>query len=294
MKHIYTFLCLFLLGTTAIADSWPESDEEPLLAEIGYRSFKISSGGMMPTLLIGDVVLISLEVVEPNRGDIIVFEYPHDRSEFLIFRVVGIPGDMIDYQDKTLIVNKVEFSRIPSQDYVFPRHKISTYFEFHANADYSIFLDANLESSDMVGVTVPPDHYFVMGDNRDHSNDSRFWGFVPKSHLRGIYRLTLPTITRGLDEMAKAYEEASSSTHAGEDYCEWLNEYVKEIQVGNLTIIKGCKEEHCAGVKDNDHGFYINLDKAVVLKTSRPFTFYRNLETLEPIDTDFLKVRTIN
>jgi len=51
--------------------------------------------------------------------------------------------------------------------------------------------------------------------------------------------------------LAKAYEEASSSAYAGEDYCEWLNEYVKEIQVGNLTIIKGCKEEHCAGVKDD-------------------------------------------
>ena len=73
------------------------------------------------------------------------------------------------------------------------------------------------------------------------------------------------------------------NSYADEDYCDWLNEYVKELQVGNLTIIKGCKDEHCAGVKDNDHAFYINLDEAVVLKTSRPFTFYSNLETVDLI-----------
>ena len=75
----------------------------------------------------------------------------------------------------------------------------------------------------------------------------------------------------------------SSSAYADDDYCEWLNEYVKELQVGNLTIIKGCKEEHCAGVKDDDNWFYINLDEAVALKTSRPFRFYSNLETLDLI-----------
>ena len=70
---------------------------------------------------------------------------------------------------------------------------------------------------------------------------------------------------------------------ADDDYCEWLYEYVKELQVGNLTIIEGCKGEHCAGVKDDANWFYINLDEAVALKTSRPFTFYSNLETLDLI-----------
>ena len=75
----------------------------------------------------------------------------------------------------------------------------------------------------------------------------------------------------------------SSSAYADDDYCEWLYEYVKEVQVGNLTIIKGCKGEYCAGVRDDANGFYINLHKAVALKTSRPFTFYRNMETLDLI-----------
>ena len=75
----------------------------------------------------------------------------------------------------------------------------------------------------------------------------------------------------------------SNFAYADESYCEWLNEYVKELQVDNLTVIKGCKGEHCAGVKDDTNWFYINLGNAVSLKTSRPFTFYKNLETLDLI-----------
>ena len=75
----------------------------------------------------------------------------------------------------------------------------------------------------------------------------------------------------------------SSSVYADadDDYCEWLYKYVKEIQVGNLTVIKGCKGEHCAGMKDRVNWFYIGLDPPVTLKASRPFTFYSNLETLD-------------
>ena len=197
-----------MFGTTAVADSWPKSDKEPLLAAIGYRSFQINSGSMMPTLLNGDIVVASLEVVEPSRGDIVVFEYPLNRSKFFVSRVIGIPGDVIDYRDKTLFNNKAEYSLMHNTDYVFPSHNISAYFEFQPNAAYGIFLDTNRKSRDMIGVTVPPDHYFVMGDNRDHSNDSRFWGFVPKSHLLGIHRITFPAITGALDEVRQAYEEA--------------------------------------------------------------------------------------
>jgi len=73
----------------------------------------------------------------------------------------------------------------------------------------------------------------------------------------------------------------SSSAYADDDYCEWLYKYVKEVQIGNLTVIKGCKEEHCAGVKDRVNWFYIGLDPPVALKASKPFTFYSNLETLD-------------
>ncbi|MDB3946278.1 hypothetical protein N9444_10370 [Gammaproteobacteria bacterium] len=75
----------------------------------------------------------------------------------------------------------------------------------------------------------------------------------------------------------------SNFAYADENYCEWLNEYVKELQVGNLTVIKGCKGEHCAGMKDRVNSFYIGLDPPVALKASNPFTFYSNLETLDLI-----------
>ena len=75
----------------------------------------------------------------------------------------------------------------------------------------------------------------------------------------------------------------SNFAYAAQNYCDWLYEYVRELQVGNLTIIKGCTGEHCAGVKDEVNGFYINHDPPVALKVGRPFTFYSNLETVDLI-----------
>jgi signal peptidase I len=153
------------------------------------QAFKIPSGSMEDTLLIGDHLLVSkfsygisipftserfLELRHPERGDVIVFEFPEDRDKSyfarrdFIKRVIGTPGDTIEVHDKTVYVN--------GEPYVIPQavHKEPTI----VGPQYG-------PRDNMDPVTVPPEHYFVMGDNRDRSYDSRFWGFVPMANIRG-------------------------------------------------------------------------------------------------------------
>lgn len=145
------------------------------------QAFKIPSGSMKPTLLVGDHILVNkfiygikvpftdktlVEVYKPKRGDVIVFKYPRDTSKDYIKRVVGLPGDRIEIIDRKLLINGD-----PVQD---------------PHAYYS--LSGSMPDSFLRHfgpVVVPPDHLFVMGDNRDESSDSRVWGFVPLSYARG-------------------------------------------------------------------------------------------------------------
>jgi signal peptidase I len=147
------------------------------------QAFKIPSGSMLPTLQIGDHILVNklrygvripivgrrvLELADPKRGDIIVFVYPVDPNKDFIKRVIGQPGDSIEVRHKQIYVNGEKI-----------------------DDPYGHFVDGSGEQSrltprDNYGpVTVPPDKVFVMGDNRDRSYDSRFWGFVPLDDVRG-------------------------------------------------------------------------------------------------------------
>jgi len=153
------------------------------------QAFKIPSGSMENTLLVGDYILVNkfiygvkipytnftvVPIKDPHRGEIIVFKYPGDPSKDYIKRVVGVGGDKIDIRDKKVYVNgelqKSDFAkfsdpRIFSDAYMFPE---------------------NLLRRDNLGpIEVPKNKLFVMGDNRDSSNDSRFWGFVDKSAVKG-------------------------------------------------------------------------------------------------------------
>jgi signal peptidase I len=181
--------------------------------------FKIPSGSMIPTLLVGDFILVNkytygirlpilnteiLEVNHPQRGDVMVFRYPDDPSLDYIKRVVGLPGDKVTYRDKRLWINGVEVPLKPDGDYqyldraTFARRFIETFgkrphkilleedapavppfvkqYPFRQNCSYN---------TDGFSCTVPPDHYFMMGDNRDNSSDSRVWGFVPDANIVG-------------------------------------------------------------------------------------------------------------
>jgi signal peptidase I len=191
-----------------------------LLRSFLFEPFKIPSGSMIPTLLVGDLILVNkyhygvrLPVInkkiianhDPARGDVMVFRYPVDPRVDYIKRVVGIPGDEITYTNQKLSVNGKE---VPLQSqgefYNEDRLRYSPMFsEKLGEVEHRILVDPKAPSFfggmpktfpmhencryNAEGVTckVPAGHYFMMGDNRDDSQDSRFWGFVPDENIVG-------------------------------------------------------------------------------------------------------------
>ena len=181
--------------------------------------FKIPSGSMIPTLLIGDFILVNkfaygirlpvanvkiIDIGNPKRGDVMVFRYPSDPSLDYIKRVVGLPGDRIEYRNKELSINGKQVPRQQLGDYesrerlqYFPR-----YLERFDGTEHEIILEKEAPgfisrsmdfghsgncdyNSGGLACTVPAGHYFMMGDNRDNSSDSRVWGFVPDGNIVG-------------------------------------------------------------------------------------------------------------
>lgn len=148
------------------------------------QAFKIPSGSMEDTLLIGDHLLVSkfiygtqipftdkriLKIRDPRRDDVIVFIYPEDPRKDFIKRIVGVPGDVVEGKDKQVFVNG------------------KPYANSHAVHKEAEIIPKEQNPRDTFGpVTVPADSYFVMGDNRDRSYDSRFWKFVKRDQIRGL------------------------------------------------------------------------------------------------------------
>lgn len=161
--------------------------------------FKIPSGSMIPTLEIGDFILVSkysyglrvpvinkkiLDLGNPKRGDVVVFRYPGDPKIDYIKRVVGLPGDQIAYHDKQLFLNGELIKSVELSRSTFGFTEYTRYQEDLTGHQHEMQLSSNPARFDLV-TTVPQGHYFVMGDNRDNSNDSRVWGFVPDANLKG-------------------------------------------------------------------------------------------------------------
>jgi signal peptidase I len=212
---------IWLLDVLVLRKSRAEGAAEPLLVEYSksffpvilavflirsflVEPFKIPSGSMMPTLLVGDFILVNkhtyglrvpiinntfFEMNHPQRGDVMVFHYPNDPSMDYIKRVVGLPGDRIEYREKHLVINGQPLEVAFDSDYEYDapglnRVAAKKYREKLGSQPHDILLvnDAPAKDGEIV---VPPGHYFVMGDNRDNSNDSRFWGFVPEKNVVG-------------------------------------------------------------------------------------------------------------
>jgi signal peptidase I len=176
-----------------------------LLRSFLFEPFRIPSGSLEPTLLVGDFILVNkyhyglripvthqkiLNFNEPQRGDIIVFRYPPDPSLDYIKRVIGIPGDHISYVDKVLYVNG---KKIPQQlettttnhDETGTTWDVDKKLEDLLGVKHSIYVIPSKNAEDFRDLVVPPGKYFAMGDNRDDSADSRYWGFVPEENIIG-------------------------------------------------------------------------------------------------------------
>lgn len=161
--------------------------------------FQIPSSSMVPTLQVGDYILVNkytygirlpvvrtrvLEINKPQRGDVMVFFPPHMNDTYYIKRVVGLPGDRIRYIDKKLYVNgelvpQEALENLPPSR---PRYRLSR--EELGEASHQIQVDLYRRNDDFA-TTVEPGHYFMMGDNRDNSSDSRVWGQVPERDIVG-------------------------------------------------------------------------------------------------------------
>jgi signal peptidase I len=153
------------------------------------QAFKIPTGSMEENLLIGDHLLVNKFVFGPTetaiervllpvgtitRRDIIVFKYPEDPNRDFIKRVIGLPGETVELREKKVYIN----GKALDEPYVHFLQPPSTASEFHEVTSFDV-------RENYAPVTVPPNHYFVMGDNRDNSQDSRYWGFLPRENVKG-------------------------------------------------------------------------------------------------------------
>ncbi len=186
-----------------------------------YEPFKIPSSSMVPTLLVGDLILVNkftygirlpvlnqkiIQINDPQRGDVMVFKYPRDMSQDYIKRVVGVPGDKITYENKRLTVNGVEVKYTALDDYLDDERLVynKQYQEALTGVTHRILNNERAPTLNPAEVqqfpfkeesctytydsftcVVPKGNYFMMGDNRDNSLDSRYWGFVPDKNIVG-------------------------------------------------------------------------------------------------------------
>ena len=188
-----------------------------LLRSFVIEPFKIPSDSMVPTLVDGDFILVNkftygirlpvidkkiIPINEPQRGDVMVFRYPVNPAENYIKRVVGLPGDKVSYQNKRLLINDQPIKTETLEKYVYKYHYTEQNSEtlgklphqvineigapgFVSNADAFPFRENCLYNNAGLICTVPAGHYFMLGDNRDNSRDSRYWGFVPEENIVG-------------------------------------------------------------------------------------------------------------
>jgi len=184
-----------------------------------YEPYRIPSGSMLPTLKIGDFILVKkfsygfkvpfsdLAIFDlnlnpiylfgkesPDRGDVVVFKYPKDTSINYIKRIVGVPGDSLEIKDKIVYINDkpIDVTEIDGKPFIKDmddRYRGNNLKFFKTKVDDHSFVIQqdvdNIYTSHLDKITIPAGKYFVMGDNRDFSSDSRFWGFVPHEYIRG-------------------------------------------------------------------------------------------------------------
>ncbi len=193
-----------------------------LLRSFLVEPFRIPSNSMMPTLLTGDFILVNkydygirlpvinkkiFSIGDPERGDVMVFRWPEDDKTPFIKRVIGVPGDHITYVDKQLTINgqKIELEKIGVYQGVGSGIGMTGADILQENLDpvvHNILIAPDRQSKEVEDFVVPEGEYFMMGDNRDNSLDSRFWGTVPDENIIGrAFRIWMywDTKSKGMD-----------------------------------------------------------------------------------------------
>lgn len=153
------------------------------------QAFQIPTGSMEPTLLVGDFLLVNKQVYangltfldravlprrDLRRGDIVVFKYPNDMSKDYVKRVIGLPGETLEIRDKQVLINDKPLEE---------KYKVHSDNQVFTKRDYYNYEETIRDNYGPV--TIPSGHIFAMGDNRDNSSDSRYWGFLPLSYVKG-------------------------------------------------------------------------------------------------------------
>jgi len=172
-----------------------------LLRSFLIEPFRIPSGSLEPTLLVGDFLAVNkfayglrlpvwekkiIPIATPKTGEIVVFRWPPNPSYDYIKRVIGVPGDEVSYHNKILSINGKEVKQTFIQ-YTTDESSGKTVAKYRENlngVEHDIYIQPDAKATDFT-VKVPEGHYFMMGDNRDDSADSRYWGFVSDEYLRG-------------------------------------------------------------------------------------------------------------
>ncbi len=176
------------------------------------QAFNIPSGSMKPTLLVGDFILVNKlvygdwsvgipftnidfyryknRITKPKRGDVIVFKYPENPKIDFIKRIIGLPGDIVEVKNDIVYLNGKPLKRKKIGFYHEENYRATKYLEYIPRKDGTVYSYTVMEIFDGEGkdfgpVEVPKGYYFVLGDNRDNSRDSRFWGFVPDDYIIG-------------------------------------------------------------------------------------------------------------
>ncbi len=189
-----------------LAESFPILLLVFVFRSFAYEPFRIPSGSLEPTLRIGDFILVNkwnyglrLPVThqkiwphhEPKRGEILVFRYPPNEKVDYIKRVIGLPGDVVAYKNKVLYLNNHPVPQKLLAEVFNPEavggelEPIALKREALPSHSHLIYLRPEVSAQDMPPTVVPLHQYFVLGDNRDNSADSRYWGFVPEDHIIG-------------------------------------------------------------------------------------------------------------
>lgn len=206
---------------TQVDNSLPPNYKEPLIIEYSrsffpvlllvlvlrsfiFEPFRIPSGSMYPTLEVGDFIVVSkfsyglrlpvintkiLPLGEPSRGDVVVFKYPENPRINYIKRVVGLPGDTVSYRNKTVYINgqrqDIDYQGLFSYKNGYGQTAtVERYTETLGDIQHDMLINSQRSPSDGEW-RVPEGHYFVMGDNRDDSKDSRYWKYLPEENLVG-------------------------------------------------------------------------------------------------------------